>query len=678
MKRPWQIWTVFGVALSVALGIMAWLTYKAIALDRAEVAVRAELDLARRQAELDDRISQALWRMDTALAPLIAQEAVRPANVYEPILTVRGGKGTGKGDAVPTLSPIIEQPSPFVLLNFQCSSAGNVTSPQSPEGTACAVAVDNGGSIGNIKMSAARLETLREKLDAEKVDAEKLLAMLPNETLAATANNSRWNLNPNVQQAQNSAYVVNRDLQDQGQTSGRNSIDEVLPPPAVLEQTPAQPPVRNRAPGRQTAQSPAVQQQRLEGDEDFQQEVSPYQGSPNQSAQQAARSANDLASRDRSLQNYTQQADIQQRLQVGWNTVAFEGSEAVMGVSRPLWIGDQLILARRVTRGGELLIQGVWLDWPALKAWLTSSTTDLLPEMSLLPVEPRVDVSTRRLLATLPVELVVPALVADPASVAPLGLPLVVAWSSLALAALAVAALLFGVVRLSERRAAFVSAVTHELRTPLTTFRLYTDMLSQGLVTDEKRRGEYMHTLHAEADRLGHLVENVLSFARLERRNQMRRRETTTIGRLLDDAVERLKMRAAQAELTIEVDVDPSTRATTVLVDPAAVEQILFNLVDNACKYAAAATDRRLHVSASANGQVASIRVRDHGPGIPASLAREVFRPFSRPADNAHPNVPGVGLGLALCRRLARSMKGELELVRRNDGAEFEMRLPLG
>jgi hypothetical protein len=526
MKRPWQIWTVFGVALSVALGIMAWLTYKAIALDRAEVAARAELDLARRQAELDDRISQALWRMDTALAPLIAQEAVRPANVYEPILTVRGGKGTGKGDAVPTLSPIIQQPSPFVLLHFQCSPAGRVTSPQSPEGMACEVAIDNGGSIGNIKLSGERLQTLREKLDAEK-----LIAMLPNETLEATANNSRWNLNPNVPQGQNSAYVVNRDWDAQGQILDPNSTDEVLPP-FVQSQSPAQPPRQLPGANRSTAQRFDVQQQQrgeVEPDDQEKAQQPAYQPSPRQTAQQAVRSANDLASRDRSLQNYTQQADIQQRLQGSLNTVAFEGTDAVMGVSRPLWIGDQLILARRVTRGGELLIQGVWLDWPALKTWLTSSTTDLLPEMSLLPVEPRVDVSTRRLLATLPVELVVPALVAEPASVAPLGLPLVVAWSSLALAALAVAALLFGVVRLSERRAAFVSAVTHELRTPLTTFRLYTDMLSQGLVSDEKRRGEYIDTLHAEADRLGHLVENVLSFARLERRNQMRRRESTTI-----------------------------------------------------------------------------------------------------------------------------------------------------
>jgi signal transduction histidine kinase len=335
------------------------------------------------------------------------------------------------------------------------------------------------------------------------------------------------------------------------------------------------------------------------------------------------------------------------------------------------------VLARRVTRGNDVLIQGVWLDWPKLKDWLTRSAADLLPEMSLVAAAPNGDVASQRLLATLPVELVVPPLAIAPASIAPLGLPLLAAWLSLALAAVAVAALLFGVVRLSERRAAFVSAVTHELRTPLTTFRLYTDMLSQGLVTDEARRGEYIDTLHAEADRLGHLVENVLSFARLERRGKLRRRETTTIGRLLDDAVERLSSRAGQAELAIETNADPATRDATVVVDPAAVEQILFNLVDNACKYAAAATDRRLHLDAQVDGNAASIRLRDHGPGIAAKLAREVFRPFSRPADSAHPNVPGVGLGLALSRRLARSMNGDLLLARGDGGAEFELRLPL-
>ena len=77
--------------------------------------------------------------------------------------------------------------------------------------------------------------------------------------------------------------------------------------------------------------------------------------------------------------------------------------------------------------------------------------------------------------------------------------------------------LLAGVVALSERRAAFVSSVTHELRTPLTTFRMYADMLARGMVPDAERRQQYLETLRTEAERLTHLVENVLSYARLER-----------------------------------------------------------------------------------------------------------------------------------------------------------------
>ena len=92
-----------------------------------------------------------------------------------------------------------------------------------------------------------------------------------------------------------------------------------------------------------------------------------------------------------------------------------------------------------------------------------------------------------------------------------------IAWACLALAAVGGRAGAPRRLVLSERRGTFVSAVTHELRTPLTTFRLYTEMLDEGMVAGADSQRPYFKTLRAEADRLGHLVENVLSFARLER-----------------------------------------------------------------------------------------------------------------------------------------------------------------
>src|SRR6185312_16265337 len=91
---------------------------------------------------------------------------------------------------------------------------------------------------------------------------------------------------------------------------------------------------------------------------------------------------------------------------------------------------------------------------------------------------------------------------ATSASWSPVRYSLLIAWTAIALATVAVAPVLRCVLSLSERRASFVSAVTHELRTPLTTFRMYAEMLSEDMVPDETARRGYLHTLRVEAERL--------------------------------------------------------------------------------------------------------------------------------------------------------------------------------
>src|SRR6185436_17836640 len=164
--------------------------------------------------------------------------------------------------------------------------------------------------------------------------------------------------------------------------------------------------------------------------------------------------------------------------------------------------------------------------------------------------------------------------------------------------------LLYGAVSLSERRGAFVSAVTHELRTPRTTFKMYSEMLADGMVTDEEKRKQYLGTLCSEANRLSHLVENVLAYARLERGSARRRVERVKLGALVERILPRLHERAERSEMKLVVDADDAALATIVHVDAAAVEQILFNLVDNACKYAApSSVDRTIHLEAFPEGK---------------------------------------------------------------------------
>ncbi|MCH8859346.1 MAG: HAMP domain-containing histidine kinase [Proteobacteria bacterium] len=340
-----------------------------------------------------------------------------------------------------------------------------------------------------------------------------------------------------------------------------------------------------------------------------------------------------------------------------------------VGAMQPVWIGERLLLVRFVSEGEKEYRQGVWLDWPFMRDELLASVHDKFPHAKLRPVEDDPHTSGERRLAVVPLEFLPGrTFITQTEPWSPLRTSLATAWSCVLLAALAVAALLFGVIRLSERRAAFVSAVTHELRTPLTTFRMYSEMLSAGMVSEDQRQ-EYLDTLRRESNRLSHLVENVLSYAKLERGRPRRRLSAVPVAELLAQAAPRLHERAEQAGMRMQIDVDEDAATVAALCDPSVVEQILFNLVDNACKYASNDLPAVIRIQAQCCGKRLSIYVRDQGPGIPADERRRLFQPFSKSASEAAHSKPGVGLGLALGRRLARAMGGDLRLEDCGGGA---------
>jgi signal transduction histidine kinase len=344
----------------------------------------------------------------------------------------------------------------------------------------------------------------------------------------------------------------------------------------------------------------------------------------------------------------------------------------------PLVTGGELLLVRSVSVGDDRCLQGCWIDWAMLRRDLLTEIRDLLPNAELALVGRPKESEQTRMLAALPVRIDPGPIAAAAIGLSPVRLSLVVAWAALALAALAVAVLLRGVVTLSERRADFVSAVTHELRTPLTTFRMYSEMLAGGMVRDEAAKARYLDTLSVEADRLTHLVENVLAYARLERGGLGNRIQPVRGDELLKLATERLAHRALEAGMELAVSVDELALRTIALCDASAVEQILFNLVDNACKYAAAAEDKTISLDARVADARLCLRVRDHGGGLSVDQRRRLFQPFRKSADEAARTAPGVGLGLSLSRRLARDMGGDLVLdATITDGAAFVVTLPL-
>jgi signal transduction histidine kinase len=283
-------------------------------------------------------------------------------------------------------------------------------------------------------------------------------------------------------------------------------------------------------------------------------------------------------------------------------------------------------------------------------------------------------------MAALPVE-VVPGLPAMPESESgwtPLKIGLFLAWSAALIALSAVALGGWSLLNLSERRIRFVSAVTHELRTPLTTLRLYLDMLASGMVQDEKHKAEYIQTLNMEADRLNRLVGNVLDFSRLETQRPRLEKTPIAVGDLLDQVHGTWQGRCSNAEKELVID-NQLGNGLIVVTDVKLVNQILGNLIDNACKYSRGAADRRIWVRASGSsaGRLV-LEVEDRGEGVPPRERRSIFRPFRR-GRREHATVGGVGLGLALACRWATLLGGKLTLgtTAGKVGACFRIELPL-
>ena len=135
---------------------------------------------------------------------------------------------------------------------------------------------------------------------------------------------------------------------------------------------------------------------------------------------------------------------------------------------------------------------------------------------------------------------------------------LAIAWAALLGTALTVALTLRSALTFGDRRARFASAVTHELRTPLTTFRMYSEMLAKGMVTDPARQQQYLATLHSESDRLARLVENVLGYARIEDGRFTARIERVTLGDLIARVRPVLERRAADAEFQLDIQLEGS------------------------------------------------------------------------------------------------------------------------
>jgi two-component system, OmpR family, phosphate regulon sensor histidine kinase PhoR len=231
--------------------------------------------------------------------------------------------------------------------------------------------------------------------------------------------------------------------------------------------------------------------------------------------------------------------------------------------------------------------------------------------------------------------------------------------------------------RRSEQEAAlktsFVANVSHEFKTPLTTIRLYSELLEQGRVRDEEQERSYLQTIGRETQRLARLVNNALDFSRLEQGRRSFVHQPVDLAEMLNRLLDTHTPRLCESGLSLHRTWPD--HPLEIPTDRDAVEQIVLNLLDNACKYGHQGGEITVELTRGTRG--ACIRVADRGPGVPAAHRARIFEKFHRVDDALTSEKSGAGLGLSIARQLAHGLGGTLRYEHRpGGGATFVLELP--
>ncbi|HXG10921.1 MAG TPA: HAMP domain-containing sensor histidine kinase [Gemmataceae bacterium] len=616
---------------ALVAGGLGWVTAAALRLEAERIEARAR---AQAEAQHYDKLRLALWSLDSWMYHVLGREESRPYNHYSAVyalsLALQNDGNLYPPGSVLELSPLLSTELPdWMLLHFQVDQESGWGSPQVLSRTLRQRLANVAARTPLVNATAQREQTLAEL--ARQLPPARLLS------------------HPQLAGAQ---------------PTFRDNI--MVWASKALEKNEA---ILNPGPGE-----PAAQQQLM------------LQDLANRAGYNYRRGFKD---------NPVQEQIDDLRLAFGNTFHNGEGwfsraqlrnwcsaqSSITLSPMLPLWLTaadgrELLVVARRVRIDEKQVCQGILLDWPRLQKLLTAEVNSLFPAARIEPMREPTPPHPERTMTALPLQLDPGPLVCEipEPGWTPLRIGLALAWAAALVALAAVGLGGWSLIDLSERRIRFVSAVTHELRTPLTTLRLYLDMLTGGLVRDEKQKEEYLHTLNAEAERLNRLVGNVLDFSRLENQTPQLTIGPVAVADLLEQVRSTWQGRCQDAgkELIVENALGEAVIAT----DVGLVQQILANLIDNACKYSRSAADRRVWLRARANGSRRwVVEVEDRGPGVAPRERRSIFRPFRRGRD-ADVTAGGVGLGLALAQRWAALLGGRLTLLPGSAGACFRLELP--
>ncbi|MBI4511128.1 MAG: HAMP domain-containing protein [Deltaproteobacteria bacterium] len=228
--------------------------------------------------------------------------------------------------------------------------------------------------------------------------------------------------------------------------------------------------------------------------------------------------------------------------------------------------------------------------------------------------------------------------------------------------------------RLESLRRDFVANVSHELRTPITAIRSASETLSDGALVDPDAAPTFLGILARNAERLQNLVEDLLDLSRIESREYQLRVEDVELAGIVVMVQEGLRPHALKREVMLLCEVPPGL---PIRADRRALEQVLWNLLDNAVKHGT--PGNRVVARASCSTSHVTVSIVDTGPGIAKEHLPRIFERFYRVDPGRSREQGGTGLGLAIVKHLVEAMGGSICVESTvGVGSTFSFSLPSG
>jgi two-component system phosphate regulon sensor histidine kinase PhoR len=215
--------------------------------------------------------------------------------------------------------------------------------------------------------------------------------------------------------------------------------------------------------------------------------------------------------------------------------------------------------------------------------------------------------------------------------------------------------------QLEKARRDFVANVSHELKTPITSIKGFVETLLEGeTISDPEHAGKFLHIIGRQADRLGAIIEDLLSLSRIEQEAEQGKIHLVggRIRGILNAALQVCSTRAEEKQISVNLSCPEDLRAR---VNAPLLEQALVNLIDNAVKYSDPGSSVQVEAG-QLNNQVV-IKVTDQGVGIPKEHLSRLFERFYRVDASRSRKMGGTGLGLAIVKHIAQAHGGKVDVT---------------